>query len=201
MESLIDSGESWMEPLLNFRDMLASTQDPKVKHQFRDYKRRNGKVTLSPDGKLIPGPYRPKYRKEFLRKLLEVQKQIQKNGPDPEGELITKDELEEIRRIWRVEIQDWEDSIPTIYREVMGEDLDWDAYEQPGFSADERHVLDSLCAQEEVPSKLVAKLLDIERSFHGMSRRTAVYQKLGSVLDEDWRSEEEVLDGLVKIQQ
>ena len=106
--------------------------------------------------------------------------------------LITKDELEQIRRIWRSEAQDWEDSVPKIYKEVTGEDLDWAADEQPIFSADERRLLDTICNENKVPSTMVAKLLDIERELHGMSRRSAVHQRLSAVFDEDWRSEEEV---------
>jgi DNA sulfur modification protein DndC len=33
--------------------------------------------------------------------------------------------LHEIRRIWRKERQDWEDSVPLIYAEMTGETLDW----------------------------------------------------------------------------
>ena len=44
MEALIDNGEEWLEPLLDFRNYLAETQIPDKKHLFRDYKRMNGKV-------------------------------------------------------------------------------------------------------------------------------------------------------------
>ena len=40
MEALIDNGEEWMEPLLELRDFLASTQKPDKKAIYRDYKRR-----------------------------------------------------------------------------------------------------------------------------------------------------------------
>lgn len=46
-------------------------------------------------------------------------------GPDKYLELITEAELHEIRRIWRKERQDWEDSVPLIYAEMTGETLDW----------------------------------------------------------------------------
>jgi len=181
-----------MEPLLQFRDLLASTQDPLVKLQVRDFKRRNGQVMLKPDGGYVPGPYKLNTRKDLLRKLLETEIAVRKEGPNRDERLITKQELEQIRRIWRSEEQDWEDSVPKIYKQVTGQDLDWAADEQPAFSADERNLLDAICTTNEVPSAMVAKLLDIERELHGMSRRSAVHQRLSAVFDEDWRTEEEV---------
>ena len=195
MEAMIENGEEWLEPLLKFRDLLASTQDPLVKLQVRDFKRRNGQVMLKPDGGIVPGPYKLEVRKDLLRRLLETEKQLRSSGPNPNEQLISKEELEEIRRLWRSEAQDWEDSVPKIYRAATGEDLDWIADEQPAFSGEERKLLDNICARYKVPSAMVAKLLDIERELHGMSRRSAVHQKLSAVFDEDWRSEEEIRNG------
>ena len=192
MEAMIENGEEWMEPLLQFRELLASTQDPLVKLQVRDFKRRNGQVMLKPDGGYVPGPYKLNTRKDLLRKLLETEIAVRKEGPNRDERLITKEELEQIRRIWRSEEQDWEDSVPKIYKQVTGQDLDWAADEQPAFSAEERNLLDAICATNQVPSAMVAKLLDIERELHGMSRRSAVHQRLSAVFEEDWRTEDEV---------
>jgi DNA sulfur modification protein DndC len=122
-----------------------------------------------------------------------VQKRVRTEGPNPKEELISKAELERIRALWRREIQDWEDSVPKIYREVMGEDLDWILDEQPGFSGEDRAILDSICERYNVPAPMVAKLIDIEREFHGMSRRATIYQRIAAVFDEDWRSEAEIV--------
>lgn len=104
------------------------------------------------------------------------------------------DELEFIRRLWRTEEQDWEDSVPKIYREVLGENLvEWLIDEQPGFTVEERALLDTICDRYGVPSAMTAKLLDIERAHHGMTRRSSIHQKIASVFDEDWRSEQEIL--------
>lgn len=192
MEAMIDNGEEWLEPLLKYRELLASTQDPLVKLQVREFKRRNGQVMLKPDGGIVPGPYKLSVRKDLLRRLLETEQLVRKNGPNSDERLITKEELEQIRRIWRSEAQDWEDSVPKIYREVSGKTLEWASDEQPVFSAEERKLLDAICAQNQIPSAMVAKLLDVERELHGMSRRSTIHQRLSAVLDEDWRSEEEV---------
>ena len=194
MEAMIENGEEWLEPMLDYRDLLASTQDPAVKLQVREVKRRDGHVMRKPDGSIIPGPYRLEKRQDLLRRLLQVQKQVRTNGPNPQEQLISYEELEHIRRLWRTEKQDWEDSVPRIYREVMGEDLPWVVDERPGFASDDRRLLDTICDRYEVPSPMVARLLDVEHAHSGMSRRASIHQKLASVFDEDWRAEQEILD-------
>ena len=193
MEAMIENGEEWLEPMLEYRDLLASTQDPAVKSQLREFKRRDGRVWLKKDGGISRGPYKLEVRKDLLRRLLEVQKQVRANGPNPHEHLINPEELQQIRRLWRWEEQDWQDSVPKIYREVMGENLEWPADEQSSFSDEERNLLDAICDRHGVPSKMVAKLLDVERQFHGMSRRSSIHQRISSVFEEDWRSEEEVM--------
>ena len=37
MEAMIENGEEWLEPMLEYRDLLASTQDPAVKAQVRPW--------------------------------------------------------------------------------------------------------------------------------------------------------------------
>jgi DNA sulfur modification protein DndC len=194
MESMIENGEDWLEPLLEFRNMLAATQDVAVKSQVRSLKRRNGQIMTKSSGEgFVYGPYKMDQRKKLLRLLLQTQKQVRTNGPDPGQVLISPQELEQIRRIWRTEEQDWEDSVPKIYREVLGEDLVWVTDELPAFSSEERGTLDLICARHGVSSDMVAKLLDVERSLHAISRRAGIQQKIASVLAEEWRTEEEIL--------
>lgn len=193
MEAMVENGEEWLEPMLEYRDMLASTQDRAVKYQVREFKGRNGQVRLKEDGTPSPGPYEPQYKKGLFRKLLEVQKQVRLNGPNPQEQLISFEEMEQIRKVWRAEDQDWEDSVPKIYREMMGEDLPWATDEHPGFTNEDKTLLESIAGKYQVPSKLVAKLIDIERGYHGMSRRAAIHQKISAAFEEDWRSKEEIL--------
>lgn len=44
LHGLIESGAKWMQPLLDFRNMLYATTDPKAKSQYRNHKRRTGLV-------------------------------------------------------------------------------------------------------------------------------------------------------------
>jgi len=38
MEAMVDAGQEWLEPLLDFRNFLADTQDPAQKHEVRDHR-------------------------------------------------------------------------------------------------------------------------------------------------------------------
>ena len=194
MEAMIDNGEDWMEPLLEFRDLLADTQDPKRKAEVRRLKRRSGQVLRKTDGTdFIRGPYRFEFRQDLLRLLLRAQKKVQANGPNAEDRLILPEELRLIRRIWRTEEQDWEDSLPRIVEEETGEKFAWASEEGGHFGAAEKQLLDRACEENQVNSALVAKLLDMEKEFSGMSRRAGIFKRLESILNEEWRDEEEIL--------
>ncbi|ABS54879.1 phosphoadenosine phosphosulfate reductase [Methanoregula boonei 6A8] len=200
MEALIESGEDWMEPLLDFRNELAETQIPEKKLEYRDYRRMNGKVKFMQAGdskKVIPGPYTLEYSKILLRKLLEAQKSVRKNGPNPNFSLILLEELQEIRRIWMTQKSDWNDSVVKIYEEVTGERLDWTKDDLGSFSQSEQDLLKKICDDQKLPLRLVTKLLDVERQMQGMTRRSSIYNRIGEVLSEDWISEDEVKKALI----
>lgn len=195
IEALIDSGDEWMEPLLELRNWLAETQNPERKREFRNYKRRDGKVILDRTrGKLVPGPYLFEVRQQILRMLLDAQKTVQ--GDRPDEQLILPEELHEIRRIWRSEEQDWEDSVPRIYAEVMGgeaAEIEWPREDAGGFTPADKKVLESICEEEGVPTSLVSRLLDVEMELSGLGRRTAIYSRINALLSEEWGTEEEAM--------
>ena len=87
MEGLIGSGEEWMIPLMEFRELLVDSRD---KDGWRETRRRN-----NDEG---PGPYKPEIRALFLEKLLQAQYEIQKSEPDMS--LINYQELVAIQVIW-----------------------------------------------------------------------------------------------------
>jgi len=196
MENLIDSGEDWMQPLLELRQDLKDTQDPEKKLEIRDFKRRDGKVMFYTDGteKITPGPYKINFRKEFLKKLLEAQNSVRKNGPDPKMSLILEDELHEIQRIWRMEQGDWENSAYQIYEKVTGEKISSVQEDLGGFSKVEQEILDEVCEKNNVPKLLVSKLLHAEFDSQGMTRHSKVFTKIGKILSEEWRGEDKLDD-------
>lgn len=222
MEALIDSGEDWMEPLLEIRDYLSSTQEPRVKKEVREFKRRMGFISIknmyerdSPHTKdkvkfedkegedlFSRGPYKLEICQKILKMVLEAQTKVRKSGPDPNVDLILSQEIHEIRRIWLTERGDWEDSVPMIYREATGSDLDWVKDDTGAFGSKEREILHEVCKKYQVPDGLVQKLLDVELQTQGMNRRSSIFKKIDHVLTEEWRDEEtvkkEVLEYLAK---
>ena len=194
MEGLIDSGEDWMEPLLELRQDLKDTQDPEKKLEIRDFKRRTGQVTFQTDGteKITPGPYKIEFRKDFLKKLLLAQISVRKNGPDPKMDLILKEELHEIQRIWRMEQGDWENSVYQIYEDVTGEAISPVQEDIGGFSNVEQEILNKVCESNDVPKLLVSKLLHAEFDSQGMTRHSKVFTKIGKILSEEWRGFEDI---------
>jgi DNA sulfur modification protein DndC len=198
MEAMIENGEEWLTPLLDFRDFLASTQSPDIRGQIRKFKRRNGRVEEKDGVPQTYGPYTLEFRQELLRRLLQVQRTLGDRGTNEEGQLISKQELETIRFLWRAEEQDWKDSVPTIFREVLGHDLNWIAEEVPAFSDSEKETLADLCRQRDINPDLVSKLLETERRLHGMSRRSSIQQRIGSIFEEDWRTDQELKEEIEK---
>ena len=195
MEAMIDKGEEWLEPLLELRDTLAETQVPANKSKVRDFRRRNGQVTFKADSaEAIPGPYKISFRKAFLRKLLEAQKQVNENAPPGEKTVLIHDEeLREIRRIWRMEFGDWEDSVSSIVRAVLSRDLPVQDDDTFHFSGEDADILFGVCQEFNVPPELLARLLEVQRSVRGLKRRAAVHQRVGAVMEREWRTESEVV--------
>lgn len=201
MESLIQNGEEWMRPLLTFRNKLAETNIPANKEIYRNFKRRTGRVSyqrvkegqeLTEERSHVPGPYLLKYRKEWLQELLEQEKSFNQDGY--QVQLVTEAELHAIRQEWLNDPNepDWADSLPKIYREVYGKDLDWVINDNNAFGEVEAQILDELGAKYDVAPEMVQKLLDLEVSLEGLSRRTGVFDKLGALLRQDWGTLEQI---------
>ncbi len=193
MEALVDSGEAWLEPLLDFRDWLATTIDPARKHEFRDIKGRDGRVIFKKDGTVASRTYTLETSKDALRQVLRAQKTVREKGPDPTLTLISPEEMHEIRRLWRTERQDWEDSVPRIFREVNGYDLDWPIDDDAPFDTSNKALLSSICDEYGVPFDLVAKLLEAERRSTGMARRAGIGKSVAAVLGQEWRSADAIV--------
>lgn len=193
MEGLVDNGEVWLEPLLEFRDWLATTIDPERKREFRDIKGRDGRVIIKKDKTLAARTYKLEISKLMLEKVLRAQKSIRRDGPDKNVTLIDDDELLEIRRIWRTERQDWDDSVPKIFRDVSGFDLEWPIDDDVHFDDGHKALLVSACSEFGVSFEMIAKMLEAERRSAGMARRSGIQKSLDAVLSQEWRSEDEIL--------
>lgn len=201
MEGLIENGEEWMLPLLRFRDLLAMTSEPANKEQFRNFKRRDGRVIyqrakseheISSERDIVPGPYWLKYRQQWLEELLTIEKQLDESGRHIT--LITEPELHAIRQEWLSDPNepDWDDSLPVIYQRVYGKELAWSRNDRPSFDTEDASLLEHLGDEFGVAPELVKKLIELELSMEGLSRRNNVFNKIGKLLKQDWGSLEQI---------
>ncbi|HEY9581998.1 MAG TPA: DNA phosphorothioation system sulfurtransferase DndC [Savagea sp.] len=132
------------------------------------------------------GPYTMDARKEILTRLLSVERNL--NHPEEEHyELISVEELKEIRKIWS-EQGEWEDSIPAIYESVYkGEKkIDWEEDDQPLLSHAQLAQLQMLCDEYNVDPRVLKKLIDIEQEFSGFKIRRGLQDQIASVLTQDY---------------
>ncbi|MFD1739505.1 DNA phosphorothioation system sulfurtransferase DndC [Bacillus salitolerans] len=130
------------------------------------------------------GPFTMEARKEILIKLLTIQREL--NHPeDPHYQLISVDELKEIRRIW-FKNGEWEDPIPALFEEVLGYSLDWEIDDRPLFDKDQISDLEFLCDQFKVDLNVVKKLISIEKEYSGYKVRRGLTEELGKALKQDY---------------
>ena len=192
LDSMIENGQEWMEPLAELRHELKLTQDPKVWPEIRQITRRNGNVDLRNDGSdYTPGPYTIEFRKDYLRKLLKGQVKIQKYQPDME--LILQEEIHEIQRIWRIEQGDWKNTAYQIYYDVTGIQMESDSDEMGSFGQTEQELLEAVCNENKVPYKLVSNLLNAELGVQSNSKHSKIFDSLKKELSKEWRENIDVI--------
>jgi DNA sulfur modification protein DndC len=145
----------------------------------RDFRRMNGTVQLFHD-RTIPGPYTKHWRDHWLRRVLEAQQAARQEGP-PEFrtlELISQEELREIRRIWLYEKHEFDDSLPRIYQQVTGEEFPVGDANPHGLGPEDWKLLREICGDDSVFFDLQVALLGVERQYRGMARRAGIFEVL-----------------------
>ena len=187
MRSMIanDSDKEWMLPLLQFRNQyLGNLEDRPV----RDFRRMNGSLFVHHD-RLVHGPYLQDYRATLLKGLLEAQAAVNKKLPKGLNslELITMDELQEIRRIWLEDKGEIEDHLPEIYRSAFGTEFPSDTAPLAVLRPDEISALKSVSRMAGVDGdlhyQLVRDLITTHSKARGMQARARLLEDLDEVLD------------------
>jgi DNA sulfur modification protein DndC len=113
-----DSDKAWMQPIMDFRDRFLAVDD----RAYRDFRRLNGRLTVL-RGQLVHGPYSQERRHRLLLELLKAQRGAMEAGQSKgygHIELVSIEELDEIRRIWVEDKGEIEDSLPRLYAEALG---------------------------------------------------------------------------------
>jgi DNA sulfur modification protein DndC len=130
-------------------------------------------------GQLGLGPFTFNSRKEILRRLLETQKNMTE-----EIDLISVEELKVIRKIW-FDLGDWSDSVPKIFAEVYGYELEWDEDDNPPLTDDQLELLADICQTNGVDLELVKKLVQKERQHAGFKIRKSIMSEITKLLNTD----------------
>ncbi len=180
MQAMIrnDQEKEWMEPLLALRNEL----DGDDRH-LRDFRRMNGSVQLHRD-RVIPGPYTQEAREHWLARLLGAQEHIRRHGPPEMAafELVSSEELAEIRRLWVVDKHEIEDNLPRIFERETGRPYEGGRFDDDAaFGAEEMALLREI-AGDDIHFQLARELIDVERRHRTMGRRHGLFRSLERAL-------------------
>lgn len=198
MQAMIqnDQEKMWMHPLLEYRDKFNIKED----RERRDFRRIDGKVQLYND-RTIHGPYWQDDREKLLRELLEAQKLVKERKPEgvPDFDIITVDELQAIREIWREEKDEVEDSLPIIYEEVTGEKFPHaDTNTVLAFGWDEMQILRDVCGDDTLHYQLVRGLISQSQKHRSMARRSGLFDALEQTITKHFYEDEEDAESRAK---
>ena len=195
MEAMIanDQEKEWMTPLLEFRNEFGNEDGDWERRSFR---RMKGNIQGN-YGKLFHGPYKKEFREKWLRRLLEIQIDINRNGPKEfkELELIRIPELRAIRRIWVNEKHEFEDSLPGIYESVTGKafvDPDW--IHDDNFGREEWKILEKVCKEmypkEELVFEMMYTMIDLENKAIGVDKRKDILDGIKDTISRTFYKDE-----------
>lgn len=183
-----DAEKEWMMPLLDLRNALdfrshSTVEAPMNSDQhLRDFRRMSGATQLMGNNeKFIPGPYTQEAREDWLRKLLEAQTWIRKHGPEDVRsiELVTLEELQEIRRLWVVDKHELEDRLPRVYKQATGQPYPGRALDDQSLLGPEQmEVLDAICGDDRLHYEMTRELLSVTMQQQASARRAGLYDKL-----------------------
>ena len=186
LQNFINHGSSELIPLRDFRNWLVSIrQDP----EFRDNKRRNGKVYQKGNGEYGFGPFKMSARQEILRRLLMVEKETG-------FELITQDELKMIDTVWDSEGDLTRRKLVDIYYEVFGERLPWDEYKEPLY---EERIVEELrkgAEQADIPFELITKLIVAINANKYVAKSSKVQKEFDKLINQEWIHYEAIKSGI-----
>jgi DNA sulfur modification protein DndC len=128
--------------------------------------------------------------------VLEAQEHIRQEGPAyvRDLELVTLEELQEIRRLWVVEKHEVEDRLPRVFEDVTGRGYPGPALDDtPIFGHEEVEILRQLATErgEAHLFPLVRELLAVEWRHRTKVRRSGLFEALESAIGKYFYEDEE----------
>ncbi|MBM7685981.1 DNA phosphorothioation system sulfurtransferase DndC [Defluviitalea raffinosedens] len=176
LKGFIVAGHKELIPLAKFREWLISIRDL---DQYRESKRRNGQVYVRADGSLGLGPFTWEARQMILRKLLQLEKQM-------DYPLITIEELKAIDQIWDEELDLSRRVLVDLYYEETGKKLPWHDLKKPLFDEKTLDLLKTYANQYNLPYDLVKKLILLTHENKNYSNPRILKSKLEKVFNQQW---------------
>ena len=152
MKALINNGNEWMAPLLKYRDEMVEGRNVSGN---RYSTRRNGQKAVDADGHNL-GNYTFEYRCKMLRKLLELQHEMQQIKPHME--LISNQELVAIQINWYRDGY-FAPKVTDIYNEVYQRNMPLG-----NMQYQERLILEKVCAEHPEDYQLINDLVSLQKS-------------------------------------
>ena len=170
MRSLIKNGREWMKPLYDFR--IEIDQERNIIENRMPY-RRDGRRAIND-----MGPYVFSYRAKMLRRLLEVQHDLQKH--DPQIKLISDQELIAIQVNWYRDFN-FGYQVSEIYNSIYKESFNMEENIKNKLEAD---LMKEICSENPEEGELIEQLLLLQRSKSLMQRRRGLKNEIESRLKE-----------------
>jgi DNA sulfur modification protein DndC len=184
--NFIKHGSYELQPLCDFRNWLVSIRQ---NAEFRDNKRRNGKIYVKENGEYGFGPFKMTARQEILKRLLILQR-------DTGFDLISMDELKTIDTLWDSEGDLTRRKLVDIYFDVYGERLTWDEYKQPLY---DEEIIDSIkkaADDADIPFELITKLIVSINENKYIAKSSKVQKEFDKLINQEWIHYEAIKEGL-----
>jgi DNA sulfur modification protein DndC len=144
MTGFVESGETWMKPLLDFRNWLKVVRD---EPDARMERRRDG--TRDPNKR---GPFSFETREEILSRVLLTEREVGR-------QLISDEEIRYIQEVWSREFDHGQSALE-IARE-HGRYVDPGEVGMSELPTEEQEILDRLIAEHSLQPELIHKLVDL----------------------------------------
>lgn len=169
IHGFIESGESWLQPMADFRDMIKEMREQRVEYRVPNSSRIGGY-----------GPFTLTARKKILKKLMEADKKVYETYKQ---RLIKSEELWAIQKLWQFD-GDRENSVSQIYTEVFK--VTAKRLKKPKENINKRieeeiYLLD-LCEEYGASFDVLQRLMFIEKDLTKMRRRNGLYKRIDNEL-------------------
>jgi DNA sulfur modification protein DndC len=179
MTALIENGQHWMQPLLDFRNRLVENRNIS---KNRSETRRNGAHAIDDTGH-NQGNYTAGYRAKILNELLIIQKEVQSERPHVI--LITNQELIAIQVTWNRDLI-FNFHVGDIYKSVYNKDISTNNIKS--LDETERRILKDICSDDVSYYHLIDNLITLQET------KTLMISKYGLHTDVENRIEKFVKD-------